>query len=75
WLCRSGTTLERFTAADITVPEFFRTDRGDDEGSEEWHEDRIDGCEDGRGDDDVDLLLRSNGTMEVAYRTAASECQ
>ncbi|MHC4698763.1 MAG: hypothetical protein ACYTFA_18695 [Planctomycetota bacterium] len=47
-----------------------RTDRGDDEGSEEWDEGRIPGNHDPVGDDDVDILVTKQGAVKVAYRNA-----
>jgi len=35
---------------------------------------RILGCSDRRGDDDVDIVLRSNGEVEVAYRNPVGSC-
>ena len=46
----------------------FRTDRGDDEGSKEWSHGRVAGHSDPVGDDDVDILLRPDGSVEVKYR-------
>ena len=54
----------------------FRTDRGDDEpGNLEWkNADTVAGCNDGRGDDDVDILLPFTGPAQVDYRQAATGC-
>ena len=52
----------------------LRTDRGDDEGAEEWDFGRIAGCTDLRGDDDVEIVIRQTGAVEVAYRQAATGC-
>ena len=46
----------------------FRTDLGDDEGDPEWDHGRVRNQSDPRGDDDVDVLLRGNGTIVVEYR-------
>lgn len=60
--------------ASVPTAHMFRTDLGDDEGSEEWAEGRIAGCSDGMRDDDVDILLTGAGTVEVAYRTPPTGC-
>ena len=46
----------------------FRTDRGDDEGANEWDNERIPGNVDPAGDDDVDVLIKADGTVQVEYR-------
>ena len=51
----------------------FRTDRGDDERSpgepdREWDHERVNGQRDGTGDDDVDIVISQNGTVQVQYR-------
>ncbi|MHC4697309.1 MAG: ComEC/Rec2 family competence protein [Planctomycetota bacterium] len=48
----------------------FRTDRGDDEGGEEWDEGWIPGNHDPVDDDDVDILITKQGAVKVAYRNA-----
>ncbi len=52
----------------------FRTDRGDNEGGDEWSEGRISMCADKRGDDDVDIVLPFTGPAQVGYREAAAGC-
>ena len=44
----------------------FRTDRGDDEGGEEWV-DKYTGEGDGPWDDNVDILLPASGNIKVKY--------
>ncbi len=52
----------------------FRTDRGDDEGGKEWSEGKIANCKDGRGDDDVEILLKKEGTTSVKYLNQSAGC-
>lgn len=63
-------TAQRYLDADVAITSMFRTDRGDDEGGDEWRHGRIDDHSDPRGDDDVDVLLRSNQTIVVEYRNS-----
>ena len=69
-------TAERFLTAGVPLQNMFRTDRGDDEGGDEWDEGRIDGCRDGRGDDDIEIRLPVNlaQNVSVAYRETANGC-
>ncbi len=48
----------------------FRTDRGDDEGSKEWNGERIPNHKDPIGDDDVDIVIKSDGTVLVKYKSS-----
>lgn len=43
------------------------------EGAEEWSMGREQNHHDQPGDDDVDIALRQNGTVEVEYREAANQ--
>lgn len=59
----------------------FRTDRGDDESNEnarsptiEWDYGRIPGCRDKAGDDDVEIILKAVGEIEVEYRNKSNGC-
>ncbi len=61
-------TARRYLAAEVIEANMLRTDRGDDEGPEEWDKSRIKGCEDKHGDDDIDVVIRANGQVDVAYR-------
>lgn len=68
---------ERYHAHGVSWTRMYRTDLGDDEsedGAEEWARGRVAGCTDPRGDDDVEIVVRANGTVEVAYRGAAGGC-
>lgn len=62
------TTAKRYLDYGVSLKKIFRTDLGDDEGVDEWDEGRILGNIDGRGDDDVDILIRENGEVVVDYR-------
>ncbi len=64
----------RYLAAGVQLANMFRTDFGDDEGGSEWDHGRQTGCTDGRGDEDVEIVLRQNGTVEVAYRSGTPGC-
>jgi competence protein ComEC len=66
---------DRYLTHGVSLQNIFRTDRGDDEsGLFEWKAGSIAGCVDPRGDDDVEIVIRQNGTVEVAYRQVASGC-
>jgi competence protein ComEC len=69
----------RYIANGVKKANIFRTDRGDDEkppkkGPTEWKEGSITGCVDRAGDDDVDIVVRESGKVEVEYRQASSGC-
>lgn len=68
-------TVGRFQASGLSPESLFRTDRGDDEGSKEWDGLRIPGNIDPSGDDDVDILIRNNGEIEVEYRNPDPEVE
>ena len=64
-----STTVKRYLNAGIAQDKILRTDRGDDEGNAEWRDShRIDGHTDPIGDDDVDILIRGDGSVVVEYR-------
>ena len=71
-------TAQRYLNAPVSIPpaNIFRTDRGDDETEADHWEPTgtISGCSDGRGDDDVMIVLRDNGSVSVAYREASTGC-
>jgi len=71
----------RYLAHGVLLSNMFRTDLGDDESANdtanterEWDHGRIPGCSDRRGDEDVDIVLRASGAVEVAYRNAFGGC-
>ena len=70
----------RYLAAGVAIDNIFRTDRGDDEDGEtnsarsEWDHLRRPGCRDGRGDDDVEIIIRSNGRSTVGYMRPDGPC-
>ena len=70
----SGGAAGRYIAAGVRAERMLRTDRGDDEGGFEWTEGRVPGCHDGRGDDDIEVLLPEQGELRVEYRMAAQGC-
>ena len=65
----------RFLTHGVPVNRVFRTDFGDDEsGAFEWKQDSVAGCADPAGDDDVEVALRANGTVDVDYLRTAQGC-
>jgi len=71
----------RYLAHGVPLANMFRTDLGDDESANdtanterEWDHGRIPGCSDQRGDEDVDIVIRADGTAEVEYRHASGGC-
>ncbi len=64
----------RYTAQGVVTSKMFRTDRGDDEGGDEWDEGRVNNCNDKKGDDDVDIVLSNAGAVQVAYRASSTGC-
>jgi len=65
---------QRYLDHGIAESNMFRTDRGDDEGTEEWEFDRISGCQDKKGDDDVEVVIAQDGSVAVEYRQQPSGC-
>jgi beta-lactamase superfamily II metal-dependent hydrolase len=59
-------TSERYLGY-VKLENIFRTDRGDDEGGAEWDYKRVAGCVDPYGDDDVEILITSDGKYKVKY--------
>ncbi len=56
----------------VSLDNMFRTDRGDDEGDctkccPEWSYGKIPGCKDPIGDDEVEIIIKGNGTYSVKY--------
>ncbi len=60
-------TVQRYLALGLTPRDIYRTDRGDDEGPNEWDGERVTGTRDRSGDDDVDVLIRRTGRIIVSY--------
>ncbi len=60
----------------VLLANMFRTDLGDDErdhGSYEWVYGRVNGHKDEAGDDDVDILIKQNGSIAVEYRNPLNQ--
>jgi beta-lactamase superfamily II metal-dependent hydrolase len=71
----SSAAAGRYLAAGIPVSKLFRTDRGDDEhGTFEWKTGSISGCSDGRGDDDVEVVIPRGQPIRVGYVRPGSGC-
>jgi len=67
-------TAQRYIDHGVPVENIFRTDRGDDEGGKEWSEDSVTNCVDGRGDDDIEIILKEDGATSVKYLNQSSNC-
>ena len=65
---RGGSIPESLLNFGIPTTRIFRTDLGDDDGNLEWENGRIDGNTDPTGDDDIDILIKSDGQLLVEYR-------
>lgn len=53
--------------AHVPLSNILRTDRGDDEGGEEWSYGRVAGTTDKYNDDNIQIQLKSDGTYKVYY--------
>lgn len=62
-----ASTAQRYLDLGVPADHLLRTDRDDDEGGKEWPSGAVAGNVDGPGDDSVDILLRADGSVEVAY--------
>ena len=60
-------TAERYIAAGVDIDHMLRTDRGDDEGGDEWSDGAEPGCNDPRDDDDIEIIIREGGELIVRY--------
>lgn len=64
-------TARRYLDHGVALDSIFRTDRGDDEdgtlGPLEWKHGAVPGCQDQKGDDDVDIVIVEGGALSVAY--------
>lgn len=67
-------TTARYLASGIKKENIFRTDRGDVEGEKEWSEGRINGCNDKRGDDNIEITLTQNGNLIISYLKSTIAC-
>jgi len=67
-------TVWRMHEAGVDVQNIFRTDRGDDEGEGEWDGERIDGCTDRAGDDDIEIRITASGRLTVRYMDPVNVC-
>ncbi|WP_172443133.1 ComEC/Rec2 family competence protein [Vibrio tapetis] len=70
---REVTARRTLTTLGIPQTNMFRTDRGDDEGDLEWDFQRIPGCSDQAGDDDVAIELSAT-SLHVSYVNPLNEC-
>ena len=64
----NAAVADRYVSSGVSLDKILRTDRGDDEGEREWSYGRIPGNRDVVGDDDIDIIVRENGEIHVAYR-------
>lgn len=58
--------VQRYLDHDVSVENIFRTDLGDNEGGKEWSHGNT-SQEDGIGDDDVEIIIESSGSVTVQY--------
>lgn len=65
-------TVRRFTSAGVLERDMYRTDFGDRRRAGEWSRGYTNRG-DRAGDDDVEVLLKGNGTVQVGYRSAANQ--
>ena len=63
------------THAGVEPKLLFRTDfGGDEQGLFEWKVGSIAGCSDPAGDDDVEIVLQADGSVEVDYLRTPEGC-
>lgn len=67
-------TAQRYLSHGVPLTNIFRTDRGDDEGGEEWAHERVPGCRNTSGHDHIEILLPKSGAVTVAYREPQHGC-
>ena len=65
-------TVERYMAEGLTESDLYRTDRGDNEGGNEWKGTLA--CGDATGDDDIEVQLPRAGSVTVRY-VFKDECE
>ena len=64
--------VDRYLAAGVAADHMLRTDRGDDEGGDEWDAGRVAGTSDPLRDDDVDIVLTRDAEGDGATVTVAN---
>lgn len=71
-----ASTVERYLSFGLTPDNIYRSDRGDDEGGDEWDYGRIDGCSDSRGDDSIELNIPADPGQpySITYLDPQNEC-
>jgi competence protein ComEC len=69
-----STSAQRYLAHGVAEENLLRTDRGDDEAGMEWAGGRVSGCQDGRDDDDIEIMLLPNGLARVEYVRETNGC-
>jgi len=67
-------SVDRYLDSGLLDSNVFRTDRGDDEGAKESPLQRVPGCKDRSGDDDVEIVIHQDGTVRVGYRLPSADC-
>ena len=60
-------TAARYLRFGVPITNIFRTDLGDTEGGEEWSHGQEPGG-DGPRDDDLEIVVRENGEIQIGYR-------
>lgn len=69
------TVVNRFLGAGVKHRNILRTDRGDNEGGDEWSNDfTLPTCSDGTGDDSIIATITKSGEIKVAYEKPFSKC-
>jgi len=66
--------VNRYLQAGVFATKVYRTDRGDDEGINESPLQRVPNCKDRSGDDDVEIVIRQDRSVEVDYRLPVAPC-
>jgi competence protein ComEC len=70
---RAG-AVNRYLDAGVIAAKVYRTDRGDDEGINESPLQRVSNCKDRSGDDDVEIVIHQDGSVELEYRLPVVAC-
>ena len=66
--------VDRYLDAGVIATKVYRTDRGDDEGVNESPLQRVPNCKDRSGDDDIEIVIRQDRSVEVDYRLPVVAC-